>query len=708
MAGGLNTMPLPPLREELSLLPGPRLADGQPSWILQDPTRQLFYRIDWPTFEVMKRWPLGDPMAIANDISRHSPLTVSAKEVDQVVAFLLQNQLLQQPQPGRAHDMAMRWQTMHPKGWRWLVHHYLFVRIPLVNPDTWLTKALPWVGLVMSWKFAQITLIVCICSLYIVGRQIDLFASSVIDTFSWSGLASYGVALILVKFLHELGHAFACKHFGCKVPAMGVAFLVMWPVAYTDTNDSWRLTNRWQRLMVASAGILTELTIAIWATLAWGLLPEGSIKSAMLFLATTSWYTTLLINASPFMRFDGYFILSDALDMPNLHARSFQLARWQLRECLFDLKHEPPEYFSLTKQRALIAFAWFTWLYRLVLFLGIAALVYTLFFKFLGLLLFLFEIVWFVLLPVHSEIRQWIQLWPEIRQKRAMSRSMVLAAGLVTLSLVPWPNRVHVSAMLHPGDIWPIYAPAGARIEALPYKNNDFVAKDTVLMSLHMPELQARQARTQARLEQHQWQAETAGMSSGSKRHLQVAQKVLATTQAEMQGILSEQNLYQPVAPFAGHLRDLDPDLHLGQWIARKERIALLIASDGPWTVETWLEEDDVQRIRLGQKAWFLLDSGSGGVLRLQVTGIDQDATRQLPRPELAAVMGGHILTREKQGRLFPERAVYRVALENTHPVPDIGVHSWRGKLTIEGNWESPLWHFGRQALAILIRESGL
>ncbi len=701
-------MRLPPLRQELSLLPGPSLTDGQPSWTLHDPTRQLFYRIDWPTFEVLKRWSLGDSAAIAQDIKQNTLLAMSVQEVDQVVDFLLQNQLLQQPQSGHAREMDLRWQAMHPRGWHWLVHHYLFFRIPMLNPDDWLTRTLPWVRPLMSWKFAQITLVAWICGLYIVGRQMDQFTSAVIDTLSWNGLASYGVALITVKVLHELGHAFACKQLGCKVPTMGVAFLVMWPVAYTDTNDSWRLTNRWHRLTVASAGILTELTVAIWATLAWGLSPEGSLKSAMLFLATTSWYTTLLINASPFMRFDGYFILSDALDMPNLHARSFQLARWKLREWLFGLNHEPPEYFSPNKQRALIAFAWLTWLYRLALFLTIAALVYNLFFKFLGLGLFLIEIVWFVLLPIYGEIKQWIRLWPEIRLQRTLRRSLVLTVGLVTACLLPWPSQVHVSAMLHPGEIWPIYAPAGARIEALPYANNEWVNKDDILVTLYMPELQARQARTQARLEQHQWQAETAGMDHGSKRHMQVAQKVLATTQAEMQGILSEKNLYQPVAPFAGRLRDMDPDLQLGQWIGRRERIALLIASDGPWTVETWLEEDDLQRIRLGQRAWFVIDSGSGGMVRLKVIGIDQDATRQLPRPELAAAMGGHVLTREKQGQFFPQRAVYRVTLVNTDPLPGIGIQSWRGKLTIEGNWESPLWHYVRQALAILIRESGL
>ena len=125
-------------------------------------------------------------------------------------------------------------------------------------------------------------------------------------------------------------------------------------------------------------------------------------------LATTTWVSTVLINASPFMRFDGYFLLSDFLQMPNLHARAFALARWDLRERLFALGEPAPEHFPAAR-RGLILFAWATWIYRLVLFLGIAALVYHFFIKALGIFLFLVEIVWFIARPLWSEIGAWRQ-----------------------------------------------------------------------------------------------------------------------------------------------------------------------------------------------------------------------------------------------------------------------------------------------------------
>ena len=91
----------------------------------------------------------------------------------------------------------------------------------------------------------------------------------------------------------------------------------------------------------------------------------------------------------------------------------------------------------------------------------------------------------------------------------------------------------------------------------------------------------------------------------------------------------------------------------------------------------------------------------------LKVTSIDQDSSRQLPRAELSSQLGGHILTREKQGVQYPERAIYRVVLETPAPPEGLRTQSWRGKLTIRGDWEAPAWRYLRQALAVFIRESG-
>ena len=99
-----------------------------------------------------------------------------------------------------------------------------------------------------------------------------------------------------------------------------------------DTTDAWRLRNHRERLIINFAGILTELHLALIATFLWAILPDGGFKSVAFFIATTSWISSLAINVSPFMRFDGYYVFADWLKAENLQPRSFALARWQLRE----------------------------------------------------------------------------------------------------------------------------------------------------------------------------------------------------------------------------------------------------------------------------------------------------------------------------------------------------------------------------------------
>ncbi|WP_374523482.1 HlyD family efflux transporter periplasmic adaptor subunit [Hydrogenophaga sp.] len=699
----------PLLREDLALLPGPCLPDGQPSWTLHDPARNLFFRIDWPSFEMLSRWRLGDGQRIARDIAQNTTLNLDADDVSGLARFLEQNQLVRPQSGDSARHMAERWAAMRSSWLKWLVHHYLFFRVPLVRPDAWLTRWQPVADRLASAGFLWLTLAALLSGLVQVVRHWESFTSSLVDTFNLEGLAAYGVALFVVKALHELGHAFTAKRHGCRVPTMGLAFLVMWPVAYTDTNEAWKLSSAWQRLHVAAAGIATELVIAAWATLAWALLPDGALRSAAFVLATTSWVATLAINASPFMRFDGYFILADALDMPNLHERSFALARWQLREGLFGLKEAPPEHFSPWRHRSLVAFAWLTWLYRLVLFIGIALMVYHLFFKLLGIVLFVIEIVWFILKPVQSEWRAWRERAGAIRASRRTRRTLLgLGLGLLLMT-VPWPLSVSASALLRPMNVWPIHAPAGAYLAQLPVAHGSRVSAGQTLVHLASPALGARVRAALARVERLRRQAGTAAFAEESRQQWLSMHESLVTAESELDALHAETRRLTPVAPWPGVVLDLDPDLQPGQWVARDERLAILVQENSSWMVETWLDEDDVARIQVGAKARFHRDSGIGGTVALKVSAIDKDTSRVLARPELAAVNGGHVLVRHSNQQLVPERAIYRVQLEVIGAPADVGdaSQSWRGRVAIEANSQAMAARYVRQLLMVLVRELG-
>lgn len=698
-------MALPLLREELALLPGPALADGQPSHTLHDPVRNQFFQIDWSTFEILRRWHLDDPTAIAAAISQETTLHVDSDDLETVLYFLHDNQLLQ-PAPGSAAEFAYRLKKRKGSMGKWLLHNYLFFRIPLLKPDRWLTRWASHLDFFYANSFRILTLFALVFGVIEVYRDWERFTTTLVDMLSWSGMVSYGIALIAVKSLHELGHAFTAKRYGCRVPTMGIAFLVLFPMAYTDTNDVWKLTSRRQRLWVAAAGIVTELVVAVWATLAWALLPEGGLKSVTFMLATTTWISSLAINASPFMRFDGYFILSDWLEMPNLHARAFALARWDLRERLFALGEPLPEVFPRRRHIGLVLFAYATWAYRLTIFLGIAALVYAFFIKAVGIFLFAVEIIWFVLLPPFRELQAWRARWPVLRKSQRARFSGRIALVALILLFLPWPTRIAATGLLRPVEQFVVYAPRHAQVTALPVAEGALVKAGSPMIQLTSPDLETRRQLASARFDRLRWQASAGVFDSEQRKQWQVLQEQLATAEAELANIQADSTRYVPLAPFDGRLVNIDPDLKPGVWLGEQEPLARLIAEQNLQVI-TFLDEDEIALVTAGDHARFFADGLEGPFLDLEVVRIDSDASRTLPEAELSSLYGGSIMVREKKGLLYPEQAIYRVTLKTSTAPQDLAGHSWRGRVVISGAWSAPIWRFVRTAVTLLRRESG-
>lgn len=701
---------LPPLREELSLLPGPVLADGQPSWTLHDPIRGQFFRLDWSTFEILRRWQLRDPDLIARAIAASTTLQIGVADVSVVNEFLAENQLIQSSGPAAPALMAQRLERLRGTAFKRLLHHYLFFRVPLVRPDAWLQRWLPIARFFFSRPFFLLTVAALVTGLAQVAQQAGTFFGTLVTTFNASGLLIYGLALIGVKALHELGHAFAARHHGCRVPTMGVAFLVLWPVAYTDTNETWKLTDRSHRLSVAIAGIATELAIGAWALLAWAFLPDGDLRSIAFVLTTTSLLATLAINASPFMRFDGYFILCDLLDLPNLHGRSFALARWKIRQGLFAAPEDPPESFPPAAQRALIAFAWATWIYRLILFIGIAVLVYHFFIKVVGIALFVVEIAWFIVLPVTREIRSWQLSWTKLRgrspTRRRFYRVLAGTAAVLLLVLLPWPGRVETSALLRPAEIWPLYAPGAAQIAEITVQEGAAAEPGTPLLRLVSPEVETRVTLAGLRTNRLRHEASLAGFTPESRAGLQTSRERWLTAQTELNAGATERSRYELVAPWSGVVRDLNPGLQPGQWVAAKEKLGSLIGPGGS-VIEAYLTEEQVRHVQPGQEGIFLTDGREGRSLQVRVTAVDADATRALTDRRLTSSAGGTVLVRDQPGAAIPEQAVYRVTLSVETALGDLEGRDWRGTLIIRTASHSSLARYLRQALMVALRESG-
>ncbi|MHC8285482.1 HlyD family efflux transporter periplasmic adaptor subunit [Pseudomonas sp. XS1P51] len=698
--------PLPILRRTLRLYPGPRLRDGSPSWTLEDPARSSFYRIAWAEAEMLARWHLGNAAQVAAAVATDTTLALESEDVEAFAQFLRDIQLVELSGAPALDTLRRRHQTRRSSWAGWLLQNYLSIRLPLLRPDRFLTRTLPRVRPLLGRGFALISLGAALLGLYLVTRQWETFVHTFLHFFSPEGAMLAACTLVLTKTLHEFGHAYACKLQGCRVPTMGVAFLVLWPVLYTDASGAWRLPQRRQRLAIGGAGMLAEIYLAAWATLVWTFLPDGPLRSCAFILASTSWILTLAVNLNPLMRFDGYFLFSDLLDVPNLQQRAFDLARWRLRKTLFGLNDPAPEHFEPWLRRVLLGYAFATWVYRFFLFLGIALLVYHYAFKLLGIVLFAVEIVHFIMRPIYNELRHWYQRRKDYRMNRHTLISGALLLAAIILAVLPWRGRVEAPALLRAERQASLFVPVAARLERMDAVDGQTVQKDQTLFQLQSPQLAHDQEKLDRDIALLREQASLQRRAADDNARQAVAQQELQSALKRKDALARQSAQLQVIAPFDGRLVDLTTPLAVGEWLQAGEGLATVVAPDQP-LVEAFVGERDRERLSIGANAWFYPEDPRRPSQSLTVEDIGQTAVHKLSSaPELASVYEGRIAAQlDEQHVPVPEQALYRVLLRPQANVGQ-GITALRGSVSIQAEARSPLAQIAREVMAVLIRES--
>jgi len=701
---------LPALRDDVRLMEGPREATGAPAWTIYDPMRHRFYKVDHLCFEMLARWNLGTPRAVMAAVAAETALEPEASEFEGLLRFLSGASLLRADRPGGVGLLLNQARASRLSWPRWLLHHYLFIRIPLVRPDAALTATLPFVRRVLNWQVFRLVLILGAVGLLLALRQWDSFLHTFQHFFSAEGMIAFALTLSLVKVFHELGHAYVAKSYGCRVPTMGVALLVMLPVLYTDVSDSWRLPSRRQRMAIGVAGVAAELGLALLATFFWSFLPDGPLRSAAFLVATTTWVSTLAINLSPFMRFDGYYLLSDWLGVSNLQDRAFALTRWQLRRWLFALDEPEPEPFPPATRRVLIIYAWATWCYRAVVFFGIALLVYHMFFKLLGIFLMVVEIGWFLARPVTNELREWWKRRHTIGWSPNLLIGPALLCGTGLLLALPWQTRASLPAVERPADYATLFAPAPSRIVEMAVAPGRPVKAGDLLFRLEASELVNKLELTRLRIAAVNLRIQRQAANPEDLDSLPALHEQLATLMSAETGLLAQTEKLVIRAPYDGNVTDLAPELGLGLWVKPDQPLGRVVNFQRV-TFRGYLAAADLDRLRVGATGRFLPEDPARAAIDVVVTGIERVNAATLDVPMLASTQNGPIAVQPTaagaaQNALVPATPVYRIALAPAVPMP-APAQVIPGTVLVEAEAVSPLRRIWRAIIGVLIRESG-
>lgn len=639
---------LPALNPLIQLHRAPAHHNGQPAWTLHDPVANAYYKIDWVTFECLARFSTcRTRAALLESVNTQTPLHIEAADIEALIVFLNQHGLLALSDQTHAAPAPRRTQSL----WSKILHGYLFFHLPLLRPDSFLRVSLPFVRPLLSRPFILVMLGLLLAGLWAIFQRMDEFTATFTQIFTAQGVVWGLISFAGLKIIHEMAHAYTATKYGVKVPHMGVAMIVMYPVLYTETTGSWALSCRKQRFYIGVAGIVAELCIAALALWGWHFSVPGTLIHSLCFLSVSiALVSSLLVNLNPLMRFDGYYMLSDYLGLDNLQHRALHFARYQLRRALFDLADDPPEFLPPRTQRFLTMFGFALLVYRFFLFAGIAALVYLFFPVPLNMLLAGVELYWFIALPVYSELRVWVQKRAAIMQRKRSALSLAGLVGLIVFISVPWHTTLTLRAVMHPAHYAQFYAPQPAEIVSWSAVEGQRVRQGDEIARLAAPALDKEIALSQARLDK---------AKALYARVFSTADEAQLNARAGLQGeiALHEQNLHdlqeqadqlRLIAPFDGVLRDVNHGLAPRHFV-RPDVLLFRLVSPDDLRASAYVPEADLKRLHSGQAALFIPEATPARGYPMVVSSVHSFNSRFIDWAELSSLYGGPVAAQESQ-----------------------------------------------------------
>jgi putative peptide zinc metalloprotease protein len=461
---------------------------GETWHVLQELTTERFFRFTPSVYSVVGmmngRRTVEDLWQEAcNSLGDDAP---TQDEMIQLLSQLYQADVLQCDVPPDAAELLNRHETQTRKKWQSNILSVFSWRFPLLDPERFLEFMMPVVRPLFSWFGALLWLAILIPAIVIFGTHWTDLTKGILDrVFLADNILLLWMVFPIIKACHEFGHAFTARAFGGEVHEMGVMLLVVTPVPYVDASSASAFQQKWRRVLVGSAGMVVELFIASLALFFWVNAEPGVMRTLAyntIFIAGTS---TLFFNGNPLLRYDGYYILSDLIEIPNLRNRSNSYLLYLCERYLFGNKEAEIPQASSSERTWFVTFGILSFIYRIFVVTAILLFIATKFFG-LGLLLAAAAtIVWFIT-PLYKGA-SFLFANPRLRpvRARALTVTVILIVLFVGfLGFVPMPYRTGAEGVIWIPEESLVRAGADGFIESLLSSPDSHVDKGTALVQL--------------------------------------------------------------------------------------------------------------------------------------------------------------------------------------------------------------------------------
>ncbi|MCC6677130.1 MAG: PqqD family peptide modification chaperone [Phycisphaerales bacterium] len=644
---------------------------GQRWHVVHDPATNQFYRLNPIAHEFVG---LFDSRRTVEEIwqhtlTRHGDQAPTQNEVIQLLSQLHHANLLHAETTPETEQLLARGRERTQKKVKQQAIGLMYFKMRVFNPD----RILSWLSPIMKpllnrWGLLAWAILITWAIVANIIPNWDRLVGGfdkITEPANWGWLI---LVFVITKLIHETGHGVICKRLGGQVPEFGFMMLVLFPAPYVDASACWAFPSKWQRMAVGAGGMIFELATAAAASFLWISAPEGSIASRVAYSCMlTASVSTVIFNANPLMRFDGYYMLSDLLEIPNLMQRSMNMLKFYCQKHIYRIEQAIPPTNASGEKIVLTVYGVLAMAYRLFLFFSITLAIMGKLFAVGFLLAIWTAVMWFVL-PVGGFIH-WLATNPHLsdfRGRAVLTSLGLIAAGVILIGLVPAPDHRRAVGVVESAARTGVFIGADGFVISSSARPGDRVKQGDPIVTLESAELVAQYKLAQAQLGEAQAQERRA--SGQNEAAAQIARERIQTYLEQIAHYQTKIERLTVRAPHDGVVVGNDPATLVGAFLKEGSPVCEIVDLDNlrvtatlSQTEASWLFQ--LSRDQYDVKMRLVSDVDTvrpGGPVRVIDAG-----QKDLPHAALGFAGGGTIETdpQDKSGR-HSKRHQFKVYIE--------------------------------------------
>jgi putative peptide zinc metalloprotease protein len=653
---------------------------GRTYWIVKEPIGLQYFRFQEEEYAILGM--LDGDISLDEIKERFEeefpPQKITLDELQQFLGMLHRSGLVVANVPGQGKQLNKRRGERKRKELIQAVSNILCIRFKGFDPE----RLLNWIYPFVSWFFTVpaviITVLFGLSALTLVMVEFGEFQRKLPEFqqfFNVHNAFWLMVVLAVTKIFHEFGHGLSCKHFGGECHEMGVMFLVLTPCLYCNVSDSWLLPNKWARASIGAAGMYVELVLASFATYIWWFTYPGLLHNLCLNVVFISSVSTVIFNANPLLRYDGYYILSDLVEIPNLRQKSTSILGRKMGEWFLGMEMQEDPFLPQTRQMFFALYTIAAAAYRWVVAFSICWFLYKLFesyqVKIIGQIIVLASLYGLFCQPLY-QLGKFFYVpgrLDKVKKSHVYPSLIGLVAIVAALCFVPLPHSVLAPLELQARDAESVYVVVGGRLESIDVKPGQTVKEGQQLAKLVNHDLDLRIADLSGKLKLYQQQAKNLRSQSFSARRggseIASVLEAVKSTQDQLDRRLKEKEHLTLTAPIEGVVlpptyipsRE-DPDVQLGSWSGMpldpenkgaylEERVLLCqIGDPKKFKAVMVIDQGDRNMIARGQAVDLKIDElPFKKAVRSEIADIAEKEMKEVPR-RLSNKHGGEVATK--------------------------------------------------------------